>query len=66
MMAMTISNSINVKPLRFMERCARHFEFLRFMRFPFLSEQPKNFLAHPRKSYNVWTRKGNEALGKQG
>src|ERR1035437_3922617 len=42
-MAMTMSNSIKVKPLGITARRVREFDFLRFMRFPFLCEQPKNY-----------------------
>src|ERR1035437_4857924 len=40
MMAMTMSNSIKVKPLGSLARRVRDFDFLRFMRFPFLCERP--------------------------
>src|ERR1035441_2777457 len=41
MMAMTMSNSIKVKPLGSTARRVRDFDFVRFMRFPFLCERPK-------------------------
>src|ERR1035441_136042 len=41
MMAMTMSNSIKVKPLGSTARRVRDFDFQRFMRFPFLCERPK-------------------------
>jgi hypothetical protein len=42
MIAMTISNSINVKPLGRKARQVRHFHFLQFMGLQFLWEQPKD------------------------
>src|ERR1039458_8538503 len=43
MMAITISNSISVKPLGCRKRRVRQFEFVRFIRFQFLWVWPKSY-----------------------
>src|ERR1035437_538044 len=42
MMAITISNSISVKPLGCRKRRVRQFKFVRFIRFQFLWDWPKS------------------------
>jgi hypothetical protein len=64
MMAMTISNSIRVKPLGGALRRLRRFKQMRFISVSIPLWAAKN-PPLPRKSYNVWTRKGNGTFEKQ-
>jgi hypothetical protein len=63
MIEMTISNSINVKPLSRTERLVRQFDFVQFMGLSASLERGRKPRSIRRKSYNEWTRKGNRTLG---